>query len=220
MAARYFRSMADRPATTERRARTAKGEATRQRIIDAAADLMRLQGVGSTTLDDVVVASQTSKSQLYDHFSNKGELTRAVVQRWGERRFEQQEADLRLLDSIRGLERWRDAMVQRNTVVEGAHGCILGSLAIEVGDHDDEARRTLRADFQAWEGLLAAGLERMRSKGVLRADADPEELATGIMAALQGGYLLAQTAHDSAPMATALDMAIDHVKTFAEPLTS
>jgi TetR/AcrR family transcriptional regulator, transcriptional repressor for nem operon len=137
------------------------------------------------------------------------------VRRWGERRLEEQEGVLRRLDSIRGLERWRDAIVQRNTVVGGAHGCILGSLAIEVADRDDEARRTLRADFQTWERLLADGLERMRAKGALRADADPEELATGIMAALQGGYLLAQTAHDSAPMAVALDMAIEHVKTFA-----
>lgn len=207
--------MVDRGATTERRAPTPKGEATRQRIIDAAADLMRLKGVGNTTLDDVVVASQTSKSQLYNHFSDKDDLTRAVVRRWGERRLEQQEDDLRRLDSIRGLERWRDAIVQRNTVVAGAHGCVLGSLAIELADQDEEARRTLRADFQAWERLLADGLERMRAKGALRPDADPAELATGIMAALQGGYLLAQTAHDSAPMAVALDMAIDHVRTFA-----
>ena len=35
------------------------------------------------------------------------------------------------------------------------------------------------------------------------------------MAALQGGYLLAQTAHDGAPMAIALDMAIAHVRSFA-----
>jgi AcrR family transcriptional regulator len=207
--------MTDRQATTERRARTPKGEATRQRIIEAAADLMRLKGVGNTTLDDVVVAGQVSKSQLYNHFTDKADLTRAVVQRWGERRLEDQEDDLRRLDSIRGLERWRDAIVQRNTVVEGAYGCILGSLAIELADHDDEARRTLRANFQTWERLLADGLERMRDKGALRADADPEELATGIMAALQGGYLLAQTARDSAPMAVALDMAIEHVKAFA-----
>lgn len=207
--------IADRQVSTERRARTAKGEATRQRIIDAAANLMRLQGVGNTTLDDVVVASQTSKSQLYNHFSNKADLTRAVVQRWGERRLEEQEGDLKRLDSIRGLERWRDALVQRNTVMGAAYGCILGSLATEVADHDDEARRTLRADFQTWERLLADGLERMRAKGILSDDADAAELATGIMAALQGGYLLAQTAHDSQPMAIALDMAIDHVKTFA-----
>lgn len=207
--------MADSQGTTERRARTPKGEATRQRIIEAAAELMRLKGVGNTTLDDVVVASQTSKSQLYNHFCDKSDLIRAVVHRWGERRLEEQEEDLRRLDSIRGLERWRDAIVQRNTVVGGSYGCILGSLAIELADHDDEARKTLRADFQTWERLLADGLERMRAKGILSTDADPEELATGIMAALQGGYLLAQTAHDSGPMAVALDMAIDHVKTFA-----
>jgi AcrR family transcriptional regulator len=207
--------MADSVTTNPKRARTAKGEATRRRIIDAAADLMRLKGVGDTTLDDVRLASQTSKSQLYNHFADKAELTRAVVERWGERRLAQQEEDLRRLDSIRGLERWRDAMVQRNAAVAGAHGCVLGSLAIEVADHDDEARQTLRADFRRWERLLVDGLERMRGNGALRADAEPEALATGVMAALQGGYLLAQTAHDSEPMAIALDMAIDYVKTFS-----
>jgi len=35
------------------------------------------------------------------------------------------------------------------------------------------------------------------------------------MAALQGGYLLAQTARDVAPMRVALDMALEHVKSFA-----
>jgi hypothetical protein len=33
------------------------------------------------------------------------------------------------------------------------------------------------------------------------------------MAALQGGYLLAQTARDVRPMEVALDMALDHVRT-------
>jgi hypothetical protein len=55
----------------------------------------------------------------------------------------------------------------------------------------------------------------MVHEGVLRPDADPEALATGLMAALQGGYLLAQTARDVAPMRVALDMALAHVKSFA-----
>src|ERR1700753_13406 len=145
--------MADSPASTPRRARTAKGEATRQRIIEAAAKLMRVQGVGHTTLDDVGAARQTSKSQMYTHFADKTELTRAVVEHWGEFRLNQQEEDLRRLSSIRGLERWRDEMVRRNAVVDGAYGCVLGSLAIEVADHDDVARRTLRADFPPWDTL-------------------------------------------------------------------
>jgi hypothetical protein len=57
----------------------------------------------------------------------------------------------------------------------------------------------------------------MKDSGVLRADADAGALATGLMAALQGGYLLAQTARDVKPMRIALDMAIDHVKAHAVP---
>lgn len=37
------------------------------------------------------------------------------------------------------------------------------------------------------------------------------------MAALQGGYLLAQTAHDVTPMEIALDMALDHVRMHLSP---
>lgn len=62
--------------------------------------------------------------------------------------------------------------------------------------------------------MIADGLRRMQDEGSLRPDADPGNLATGLMAALQGGYLLAQTEHDVRPMEVALDMALDHVKSY------
>ena len=106
-------------------------------------------------------------------------------------------------------------LVERNALRQGAYGCPLGSLAAEVADVDEEARKEVERYFAAWQGLLSAGLERMRGNGVLRANADPDALATGLLAALQGGYLLAQTARDVRPMEVALDMAIAHVRSFA-----
>ena len=73
----------------------------------------------------------------------------------------------------------------------------------------------MAAHFATWQSLLAAGIARMRVNGTLRPEADPDALAAGSMAALQGGYLLAQTARDVEPMRTALDMAIAHVRSFA-----
>ena len=58
---------------------TARGSATRERILQAAADLMRANGVAATTLDEVRVASGTSKSQLYRHFPDKDALVHAVI---------------------------------------------------------------------------------------------------------------------------------------------
>lgn len=196
---------------------TPRGAATRARIVAAAIELMYMKGVNATTLDDVRAASNTSKSQLYDHFADKEQLVRAVVEARAEQILERERGYLQRLKSFRGLTRWRDALVQRNALQNGAYGCGLGSLASELADQDDKARATLAESFAEWEGLLATGLRRMQDGGVLKREADSEKLATGLMAALQGGYLLAETARDIAPMEVALDMALDHVKSFLTP---
>jgi TetR/AcrR family transcriptional repressor of nem operon len=193
---------------------TPRGAATRARIVEAALELMYVKGVNATTLDDVRGASNTSKSQFYNHFADKEQLVRAVVEARAAQVLERERGYLQRLKSFQGLVRWRNALVQRNALQNGAYGCGLGSMASELADQDEEARSMLAESFAEWEGLLAAGLRRMRDGGVLRQDADPEKLATGLMAALQGGYLLAETAHDITPMEVALDMALDHVRSF------
>lgn len=191
---------------------TERGRATRERILRVAADMMYVKGVSSTTLDEVRAASGTSKSQLYRHYADKDALVRDVVTLQAAELLERQHQLLQRLNSLRGLERWRNALIEHNALRNGAYGCPLGSLASELADQDEEVRKAIARHFDTWEGLLDAGLERMKDSGVLRADADAGELATGLMAALQGGYLLAQTAQDVKPMRIALDMAIGHVK--------
>jgi TetR/AcrR family transcriptional repressor of nem operon len=176
---------------------------------------MYTTGVHATTLDGVRVASGTSKSQLYRHFVDKESLVQEVISLQAHELLARQRQRLERLDTIRGLELWRDDIVRRNALHHGAHGCELGSIASELADQDEPARASLQDHFHTWQGLLAAGIARMIDKGVLRPDADPDVLATGLMAALQGGYLLAQTARDVAPMKVALDMALEHVKSFA-----
>ncbi|MFD9735206.1 TetR/AcrR family transcriptional regulator [Umezawaea sp. NPDC059074] len=206
--------MTDSPKASAKTRLTSRGEATRARILDAAANLMYVKGVNATTLDDVRAISNTSKSQLYQHFPDKTALVRAVVSLRSEQILEREQRSLQRLRSFHGLERWRDALVQNNALQKGAYGCALGSMASELSDQDEVSRVTLATYFAAWEKLIADGLERMRDAGDLSTAADTRKLATGLMAALQGGYLLAEAAHDVTPMRTALDMALDHIKSF------
>ncbi|MET7995719.1 TetR/AcrR family transcriptional regulator [Amycolatopsis sp. NPDC005232] len=192
---------------------TARGEATRARIVRAAVDVMTVKGVAATTLDDVRAASSTSKSQLYRHYADKDALVQDVIEHQAEDLLTAQGEQLRRLDSVSGLERWRDAIIQRNTVRNRAYGCQLGSLACELSDQNQRARSALAGHFETWRGLIADGLRRMRDAGKLRRDADPERLAIGLMGALEGGYLLAQTEGDIKSMRIALDMAIDYIRT-------
>jgi TetR/AcrR family transcriptional repressor of nem operon len=194
---------------------TKRGEVTRAHIIDCAADLMYRHGVAATTMDDVRIAADVSKSQLYRNFPDKKALIQAVIGKRAAQVLTREAKRLSRLDSIRGLELWRDALVQNSQLNDGAYGCSLGSMANELSDTNDEARALLDDTLRNWEQLLVDGFNRMIESGVLRSDADPEKLAVGMMAALQGGYVLAQAAHDAAPMATALNMAIDSIRALA-----
>jgi len=194
---------------------TARGARTRAKIVDAAANLIYVQGVGATTLDDVLAASTASKSQLYQHFDGKDALVRAVIDHTGEGVIARERDALSHVSTMRGLHRWRDALVQRNALRQGAYGCALGSLASEVSDHDDLAREALTRLFSEWHDLLAGVLRRLQEAGSIPPGASIDKLATGLMGAVQGGYLLAQTARDVTPMATSIDMALAHIESLS-----
>lgn len=190
---------------------TMRGAKTRSRIVATAADLMHVRGVGGTTLDNVVSASKVSKSQLYRHFEDKPALVRAVIEFVGEGTIAGERERLGNVKTIAGLRRWRDAIVENNALHEGRYGCPLGSLANEVSDQDSMARRKLHDLFMVWQELFEDLLRRFQQDGVISQDVDIAQLATGFIAAVQGGYLLAQTSHDVTPMATAIDVSIAHL---------
>jgi TetR/AcrR family transcriptional regulator, transcriptional repressor for nem operon len=187
---------------------------TRDRIVHAAADLMYVKGVHTTTLDDVRAATGTSKSQLYRHFPDKDALVHAVIALRGQQVMERETQHLGRFSSFSGLVRWRNALIQASALQHGAYGCALGSMASELADQDEQARALLAGLFTTWEGLIAAGLRRMQLKGTLKPDADPDKLAVSLMASLQGGYLLANTAHDVRPMEVSLDSALEHLRSY------
>ncbi|WP_431220180.1 TetR/AcrR family transcriptional regulator [Leifsonia xyli] len=183
--------------------------------METAAELIRVRGVGGTTLDDVVAASKISKSQLYRHFEDKSALIRAVIEYVGDRKISGERERLENVRTFAGLRRWRDAMVEKNALENGRYGCSLGSLANEVADHDWIARLKLHELFTAWEQLFMDVIERLQEDGLVPESADVRQLATGFVAAVQGGYLLAQTSRDVAPMESAIDMAIAHLQLLA-----
>jgi TetR/AcrR family transcriptional regulator, transcriptional repressor for nem operon len=200
------------PAASRPRRLTARGAATRLRIVRATSDLIRARGVGATTMEDAAAASGASKSQLYYHFADKDELVQAVIDLRGQELLELHGELLVRAHSIRGLERWRDVVVGRVAAVHGAHGCALGSIATEIAEDNDRARATLVRYFSAWERQIASALQSMIDQRQLAGDADAQVLAQQVMAALQGGYLLSQVERSEEPMRRALEMALDQIR--------
>jgi|SRR6185312_7304937 len=188
---------------------TRKGQATRARIVDAAAQLMYERGVTEATLEDVRAAAGVSGSQIYHYFADKQALLLAVIERQTEAVLELQAPLFERLDSLEGLHAWRDTLVEYQRRMQCRGGCPIGSIGSEVAENNPEARLAVASSFLRWEGAIRQGLAAMHARGEL--DGDPEDLALAVLAALQGGLMLTQIQREVRPLAVALDAALDHV---------
>lgn len=195
---------------------TAKGRATRARIVTAAAALMYERGVSKTSTEDILDAAKvTSPSQLYHYFGDKRSLVQAVIRHQTEAVLAFQHSLLSELDSFEALEAWRDAIIaaQRDGHYQG--GCPLGSLSAELSDQDARARAELVAAFSLWLDAIRMGLRSMRDRGELVADTDTDRLALALLTALQGGLLMTQLRRDTVALETVLTTMIDHIRSHA-----
>jgi TetR/AcrR family transcriptional regulator, transcriptional repressor for nem operon len=194
---------------------TRKGQATRDRIVGAAAALMYERGVAGTSTEDVQAAAGVSASQVYHYFGDKRSLTRAVIDYQTNVILGFQEPLLARLDSLDALRSWAAVIVgiQRANGFRG--GCPLGSLASELAQNDSAAREDIVASYRRWQDAIRGGLAAMHDRGELVESADVDKLATALLTTLQGGLLLAKALRDGGPLETALNTVIDHIATFA-----
>jgi TetR/AcrR family transcriptional regulator, transcriptional repressor for nem operon len=190
---------------------TTKGRATRERIIVAAADLMYRHGAAGTSIPALRDAAGVSSSQIYHYFADKDDLTRAVIVFQTEAILANQAPLLARLDSLDALNAWREVVIDAARQHGGAGGCPLGSLSSELSDRNPQARNALAASFTAWATAIREGLLGMVANGTLRPQTDADRLALALLAAVQGGLLLAQAQHTTDALEAALDTVIAHI---------
>ncbi|HEX4658467.1 MAG TPA: TetR/AcrR family transcriptional regulator [Streptosporangiaceae bacterium] len=192
--------------------RTGRGRASRERIVERAAELFAERGVAGTSLDEVLAAAGAGKSQLYHYFHGRDELVEAAV---GLRCAQVLAGLTQALGSVASLTELEQALAGFVAGFEqmGLPGCPIGSLAAEVAERNEGARRQAATAFDAWEQLFADTIGRMRERGELRADASPGALATALLASVEGGMVLSQTRKDPTSLRIAVEAGLAQLRT-------
>lgn len=193
--------------------RTGRGRASRERIVERAAELFAERGVAGTSLDEVLAAAGAGKSQLYHYFRGRDELVEAAVAYRCTQVLAGLTQALGGVASLAGLEQALAGFVAGFEQM-GLPGCPIGSLAAEVAERNEGARLRTAAAFGAWEELLADAIGRMRERGELRADASPSALATALLAGIEGGMVLSQTRKDPASLHIAVEAGLAQLRTY------
>jgi len=174
-------------------------ERTRQRLLEAAFREVYRYGFQSAGIDKILAATNVTKGALYYHFESKEALGYAIVEeivatlprdRWLlplERSKDRDSIDA-LIDVVR-------AIPTRPRDIKG--GCPLVNLAQEMSPLDEQFRKRLQRIFQSWQDGVASALRRGQEQGTVRRDLDPEEMASFLIAMVEGYEVLAKNAQDA-----------------------
>jgi TetR/AcrR family transcriptional repressor of lmrAB and yxaGH operons len=170
---------------------------TRQRMLDTAADLFHSQGYHATGLTQLITAGGAPKGSLYFHFpGGKEQLAAEAVRLSSERTGALLEAILRdAPDAVTAIDRTVQALASFLTESDFQRGCPLATVALDAAAESEPIREACAAGYSSWHEVLAAYLVGQQLS-VERSD----ELATVVLAAIEGGLLLARTRRDLAPL--------------------
>jgi TetR/AcrR family acrAB operon transcriptional repressor len=172
-------------------ARRTKEEAaaTRDSILDAAEKLFVEQGVSRTTLQHIASAAGVTRGAIYWHFDDKGALFNAMMER-ATLPFEcalsvlGKAGEANVLDELRGfiveIFRVTETNPQARRVFE------IASLKVEFVSEMDAVRVRRRQSQQDWMAQVVARIELAQSTGQIRQDVQPQVLAIGLWATMDG----------------------------------
>jgi AcrR family transcriptional regulator len=176
---------------------------TRDRIIDASAELLRRQGYAGTGVKQIVAAAQAPFGSIYHHFpGGKEELGAAAIRRSG--------ALYELLipavfdpapDLVSAVRLFFEGAAAHLEESEYEDACPIATVALEVSSTSDTMREACADVFESW---IAAGLPRFTAEGL--DEATSRELVIGMIAALEGAFVLARAAQSTEALHVAGEM--------------
>ncbi|MDQ7835877.1 MAG: TetR family transcriptional regulator C-terminal domain-containing protein [Humidesulfovibrio sp.] len=193
-----------------------KKDDTRQRLLQAGAEIIHRQGYSGTGIQEVLSACGVPKGSFYHFFKSKEEFALAVLDFQAER-LGASVAPL-LADPARTpLERLSAffdfflGLYSDAASLPGICGCPIGNLVQELAPSNPAFRVRLDAIMSGLERLLAVQLREAQAQGELSPRLDPEEAARFIAASWQGAILRAKAAGDASPLQRCRDFVLNEL---------
>ena len=176
---------------------TAKGEKTREKLVEAAAVLMRRRGFHGTGLGQILAESGAPRGSLYFHFpGGKEQLTCAAIDAAGQRWRAAVE------EVLAGAEGLREKVIAVGELLAAeleetgfADGCPVATIALETAAESPEIRERCAAVYDGWLELVEATLAEAGMTGP-----DARSMAQLALCAFEGGLLIARVQRSGEPV--------------------
>jgi TetR/AcrR family transcriptional repressor of nem operon len=200
---------------TPHRDQLARDTDTRDRILDAGAELFGQKGFNGCGLSEVLERAGVPKGSFYHYFSSKEEFGVVLIERARDAYL----AELRSLLSDRRrtpIERLR-AVFEHTRDECAAHGptveCLIPKLALETGSLSEPVHAAVKCAYQQWNALLAQAIREGQAADQIGPQHDPDRLANVLAMLWEGAAIRMQIDRNIQPLNDFLAFVFDSLLT-------
>ena len=178
--------------------RVARGEQTRDRIMDVAEASVLAKGFAATSIDEILFEAGITKSGFFYHFRDKNDLALALIERFRERDlsvFEEMfERAADLVDDplhafLAGLKLLAATMADMQAE---RPGCLVATFVYQDQQFDARVRAILTGITETWRAQFLARIEAVAAVHPPRIDVDLQALADMLLTVIDGGIVVAK----------------------------
>jgi len=175
-----------------------KGARTRERILDAAKEMILSRGFAGTSVDGLIQSLGMTKGAFFHHFDSKSDLAEHLVQRFAD-------DGIALFHSFKArAEKFSDDPLQQFLLIinqyselfegltEPYPGCLLAAYVYEMQLFDDNLKPTITAEFRVIRDEIGALIRHIDRLYPARIKVDPVALADMFSSTFEGAFVLSK----------------------------
>jgi AcrR family transcriptional regulator len=186
----------------------------KERIIQESMRLFSTKGYCSTSINDILIAANTSKGGFYNHFASKEILFNHVLREAQSIWREQTLADLDKIDSPVGkieklLENYRDRYLKDKATFPG--GCIFITFSVELDYLHPHLAQEVNKGFIGLKAMLGRLLEDGKEQGELPAHIISSDLTEMLFVGMLGSSVIFGVDKSTVTLDRSIDTLIDNL---------
>lgn len=156
-------------------------------------------GFHGTTVDAILAASGVPKGSFYHHFGSKEAFGLAVLDRYMQIQLDAltkwaDDETLSTTDKLTGYFAELTAGFVRSGF---QRACLAGKFSTELAADSAPFRDRLTVALSGWHRALSELMQAGQKRGDVRSDRSAEELSHGVLALIQGAFVIALSARDT-----------------------
>ncbi|OGT70809.1 MAG: hypothetical protein A3H44_12530 [Gammaproteobacteria bacterium RIFCSPLOWO2_02_FULL_57_10] len=205
---------------------TTRANSSRERILTAAEAIILEKGYTGTNIDEILDKAAITKGGFFYHFNGKGEMARALVERYIEHDMTVftellERTDKLSEDPLQRVLIFLNLFSEMVSGMSATHpGCLVAAFTYEMQQFDEDVRKRMLFGVMEWRRFMAERLQLVMERYKPRINVSVDVLADMFTSTLEGGIILARVLDNNQALIDQVQAYRSHLRLVFDPSVS